>query len=242
MNNNLRKLKFEILKGRYLNNVITPLSEEEKWSGHYDAVAKISLSRNIFKYLEIGCQVGQLVALSAIFNPDAYIFAVDLPGGPYGGMWDSERYLITNLERFASKRYKYFLGNSFSSAARTFIKNNAKYDLAVIDGDHSYMGCKQDFENVLPFMQKNGIIIFDDLINSGPRHELNILFDNILKLNPHLESEKVLEGGGYGILYLNNKKPFLYLKDKYPWIDEPQQDILCHSSDKNNKKLFVWMG
>src|SRR5690606_31559253 len=40
--------------------------------------------------------------------------------------------------------------------------HQVQYDLLIIDGDHSYEGVKQDFENYLTCVKSGGYIIFDD--------------------------------------------------------------------------------
>ena len=37
-----------------------------------------------------------------------------------------------------------------------------KYDLLIIDGDHSYAGAKADFANYVDFVRRGGFVIFDD--------------------------------------------------------------------------------
>ena len=37
-----------------------------------------------------------------------------------------------------------------------------KYDVLIIDGEHSYAGVKADFENYRHFVRRGGFIIFDD--------------------------------------------------------------------------------
>jgi predicted O-methyltransferase YrrM len=41
------------------------------------------------------------------------------------------------------------------------------YDLAFIDGDHSYEGVKNDFENLMPNLTHNAIILFHDAVSGA---------------------------------------------------------------------------
>jgi predicted O-methyltransferase YrrM len=41
------------------------------------------------------------------------------------------------------------------------------YDLAFIDGDHSYDGVKTDFENLMPHLTHGAVILFHDAVNGA---------------------------------------------------------------------------
>lgn len=47
----------------------------------------------------------------------------------------------------------------------SWLKENAsrKFDVIFIDGDHSYQGVKNDYENSLPLLNENGYVIFHDI-------------------------------------------------------------------------------
>jgi predicted O-methyltransferase YrrM len=57
-----------------------------------------------------------------------------------------------------------FIGDSHSSEAKQYLLENldGKIDVAFIDGDHSYLGVREDLELVLPFCKAGTIIIFHD--------------------------------------------------------------------------------
>ena len=63
---------------------------------------------------------------------------------------------------------KFFISGS-SHDNRTYnrltkLLNNSKIDLLFIDGDHSYVGVKKDFEIYKSFVSDNGIIAFHDIV------------------------------------------------------------------------------
>lgn len=62
--------------------------------------------------------------------------------------------------------FRQFLGDSHSTAARDYLRQNVegKLDVAFIDGDHSYEGVWQDIELTLPFCRPGTIIILHDTV------------------------------------------------------------------------------
>jgi len=58
--------------------------------------------------------------------------------------------------------------------------NDDKIDFLFIDGDHSYEGAKQDYEMYAPLVNKNGIIVFHDIVpHSNPTCQVNKFWDEI---------------------------------------------------------------
>lgn len=45
---------------------------------------------------------------------------------------------------------------------------NEKIDVLFIDGDHSYQGVKDDWNNFSPFVKKGGVVVFHDCDEVGP--------------------------------------------------------------------------
>lgn len=41
-----------------------------------------------------------------------------------------------------------------------------EFDMLFIDGDHSYLGCKQDFDEFYPYVKSGGLIVFHDILNN----------------------------------------------------------------------------
>ena len=52
--------------------------------------------------------------------------------------------------------------NLIEADSHTFDFTFSAYGLIFIDGDHSYAGVKADIENILPFLEKGGTVIFHD--------------------------------------------------------------------------------
>lgn len=49
------------------------------------------------------------------------------------------------------------------------------FDVAFIDGDHTYRGVKRDFELWSPLVKPGGIVAFHDTIQNGDRHEPGVV-------------------------------------------------------------------
>jgi|688.fasta_scaffold55788_5 predicted O-methyltransferase YrrM len=58
------------------------------------------------------------------------------------------------------------LVEGYSSSVLPSLDLEKKFDLIVIDGGHSYSTVKNDFENSLNLIDRNGTIIFDDYTNN----------------------------------------------------------------------------
>lgn len=70
-------------------------------------------------------------------------------------------------EHFAQvPNFTQYLGDSHSAEAREFLKMTArdKFDVAFIDGDHSYEGVWQDIELTLPFCRTGTLIVLHDTL------------------------------------------------------------------------------
>ena len=74
-----------------------------------------------------------------------------------------ERTLRRNLQRAGMSEENFTLIKTLSTEPEALeAAAKRKYDLLVIDGDHSYAGVKTDFENYAHLVKLGGYIIFDD--------------------------------------------------------------------------------
>jgi predicted O-methyltransferase YrrM len=67
------------------------------------------------------------------------------------------------------KNYQYIGGDSHDPSMTEFFKKQ-DWDFVFIDGDHSYEGVKADFYNILPFLKKNTMVAFHDIVISDFHH------------------------------------------------------------------------
>lgn len=77
--------------------------------------------------------------------------------------YDRQVYNGTSFEKYITE----LQGDSHNIEFINKVKDHAKtVDILFIDGDHSYEGVKQDFENFYSTVKLNGYIIFHDIIDS----------------------------------------------------------------------------
>lgn len=103
------------------------------------------------KYImEIGTAGGgTLFLFSRISDPSSTIISIDLPSGPFGGGYHKWR--IPLYQPFVRAGQKIHLIRADSHDLRTLetvkeILGEQRLDFLFIDGDHTYVGVKRDFE------------------------------------------------------------------------------------------------
>lgn len=118
--------------------------------------------------LEIGTlRGGTLWAWCQVAAADATLISVDLPDGPWGGGYteaDAETF-----KTFAKPGQTLHLLRADSHDPATLeqvqdILAGKTVDFAFIDGDHSYEGCKADFQDYGPFVRAGGLVAFHDIL------------------------------------------------------------------------------
>lgn len=113
--------------------------------------------------LEIGTLNGAtLYAWCKCATPDAWLTSIDLPGGRWGGGYEDWR--IPQLESFRQMGQTLDLvrGNSHDRAVVYSV--GRPLDFLFIDGDHTYEGVKEDFEDYSHLVRKGGLIAFHDIL------------------------------------------------------------------------------
>jgi len=112
-------------------------------------------TQNIKSYIEIGCRWGGTFVLTneylKMFNSMDKSVAIDIIDSPV------LNYCMLNNET------QFIKINSQSNEFKNYMNNNY-FDLIFIDGDHSYDGVKNDYENT---KNSGKIFVFHDIINSA---------------------------------------------------------------------------
>lgn len=114
--------------------------------------------------LEIGTMKGgTLRAWCECATDDAVITSIDLPNGRWGGDQVSEED-AERLSTYAGEGQTLHLirGDSHDPAIRARVRT--PIDFLFIDGDHTYEGVKQDFEDYSPLVVEGGLIAFHDIL------------------------------------------------------------------------------
>lgn len=106
-----------------------------------------------------------------------------------------------SIERFDNVTY--ITGNSHE------VRNDisGKFDVIFIDGDHTYVGVKKDFELYLDLINKGGIICFHDIWDTEEHHRQGCYVDkfwNEIKENYIYDElgKEIKTWGGIGVLYV----------------------------------------
>ena len=127
---------------------------------------------------EIGTHKGgTLFIWCQLASPGAKIISIDLPGGAFGGGYATRS--LPFFQSFAKPQQQlmFIRGDSHSMAIQQEFKTNLQgkmLDFLLIDGDHSYMGVKSDFDHYAPFVRKGGIIAFHDIVKRPEYPEIEV--------------------------------------------------------------------
>lgn len=98
-------------------------------------------------YLEVGVQYGRSLDFVRR-NSKAQVFGIDIDNSKYEGVEGAT--FIHKPSNEAVKDWK------------------LPIDVLFIDGDHTYEGCADDFNNFAPFVKVGGIIFFHDCDDTSP--------------------------------------------------------------------------
>lgn len=117
--------------------------------------------------VEIGtAKGGTFYALCQMAKANATVISIDLPGGAYGGGYtEDETKKLKSFTRPKQKTHFLRLDSHLETTKDKLVKilNGRKIDLLFIDGDHSYEGCRMDWEMYSPLVHKGGIIALHDI-------------------------------------------------------------------------------
>jgi predicted O-methyltransferase YrrM len=127
--------------------------------------------------VEIGtANGGTLFLWTRLAAPGATIISIDLPGGKWGdgyARWRSWLY-----RRFALPGQTIHLVRADSHDPATVEQVRGLIDQPVdflfIDGDHSYAGVKQDFEQFAPLVQSGGLIALHDIARHRAEYDCHV--------------------------------------------------------------------
>ena len=116
-----------------------------------------------FKYLEIGTFEGRSALFVRKFKNCKKIICVD----PYINYRNNpHNFTMTDVCKSVSAIFAKLQDNKIKLLKKKsnffFSKNKLMFDVIYIDGDHGYKQVKKDFNNSMKFLEKDGILIFDD--------------------------------------------------------------------------------
>lgn len=139
-----------------------------QFRGEMEQLADELSDRKPSTIVEIGtANGGTLFMASRVAADDALLVSIDLPEGPYGGGYPESK--IPVYKSFARAGQRIELIRDDSHDPRTYeqlisLLGTRRIDYLFIDGDHTYEGAKQDFENYSKLVAPGGLIVFHDIV------------------------------------------------------------------------------
>lgn len=134
---------------------------------HYSLIRLIQPQR----VLCIGSRKGFIPAILALACKDNRYGKVDFVDAGYGDEDNKAWSGVGFWKKNDSKKHFQFLGlnkwlKSYIMTTEEFAKKcpNRKYEYIYVDGDHSYEGVKLDYELFWPRLNKNGFMVFHDIV------------------------------------------------------------------------------
>lgn len=124
-------------------------------------------------YLEIGVQEGN--SLKAVLKADnekriSILHLCDLWGTSYGGTGRGTHDHIHGVLRSVNFQGEVTFHDGDSHKLISDLKQ--KFDMILVDGDHSDIGCTLDLINVWPLLNPGGIVLVDDIIHPAHKYLL----------------------------------------------------------------------
>lgn len=148
-------------------------------------------------YLEIGVRGGRSCFVVVSACQSVNVFGFDLwienyAGRPNPGP-EFVRNQISSLGHTGELRLT--TGNSQKTVPHFLRKNNIKFDLINVDGDHSPSGAFRDLKNVVDNLKEGGVIVFDDIAHLLLHHDLLNVWNNFIRRHSELTSFTYTELG-----------------------------------------------
>lgn len=157
------------------------------------------------RVMEIGSyRGGTLFCSCRLAAPDALVISLDLPGGQYGAGYPAWKRRLYSAFAQPGQTLHLIRGDSHQAASLEQVKRllgGDRLDFLFIDGDHRYVGVKQDFEMYAPLVRSGGWVAFHDVIPNprSPTIEVYRFWDEIKARYEHREFITQRERGEMGI-------------------------------------------
>ncbi len=136
------------IKEKELDSFYKGIIERGLVPEHSGWLAELLQKEQFPTILEIGRYKGWSLGLLKFFQPDSFVFSVDIFLFPE----------VQRVVRHFPDKVCLIHGNS-----DLLWKLPISFDLVLIDGDHSYEGCRKDWLNVKDKLNAGAVVLFDDL-------------------------------------------------------------------------------
>ena len=143
------------------------------------------------KILELGTCLGFSSSYMAYFAPNAQIWSIE--GSPNVAQIAKE-----NHQHFDLKNIEVFIGR-FDKVLPSLLEKIKLLDFAFIDGHHNKEATITYFKQILPFMKRGGVMLFDDIAWSRGMQEA---WKEILESHCYTKAQEFGEVWKMGALWL----------------------------------------
>lgn len=135
-------------------------------------------------FLEVGVRRGWSTAAVALASPDCQIYAFDEWHENYGGAPNpGPMFVQSELGKLGYDKPIIFIsGDSHKTLPKFFKENDEKFDMILIDGDHTVEGATQDLMDTMPHINVGGVMVFDDIVDCAGLQEV---WDGLIKSFPN---------------------------------------------------------
>lgn len=180
----------------------------EHWA-YLDAINVLFAASRLLKparYLEIGVRRGRSACAVARGNPDMEFWGFDMWMAGYAGMDNpGPDFVAAELKKHGHRGgVRFFNGDSHVTLKRAFADHpDLRFDLVLVDGDHSDAGALEDLRDALPRVAPGGVLVFDDIAH--PSHPgLRDIWRQAMREFPHFAPYEYDEIG-YGVAFAVHK-------------------------------------
>lgn len=169
---------------------INEIIDNKTFHHHYHILYDIANSYPNTKqliYLEIGCYAGGSSGLM-LQRKNTNVISIDV-GYPI-----PKEIACSNINKLNihGNSFEYIHGSSKDNDVISYVTTKyPKIDILFIDGDHSFHGVQNDFQNYSPLINSGGYLIFDDYLDSTHSPDVRKFVDSIA---PKISDEYLIIG------------------------------------------------
>jgi hypothetical protein len=173
-------------------------TDHGKKNALWDVLHSIATQRKIVAYLEVGvCYGHSLRTVLDVQFPDRLTLC-DSWGGESGGEQFGGPTHIEALLQTLEYHYPVTFLNGNSHELLKTVKQ--RFDLILVDGDHTEEGARQDLQDCWPLLMPGGLLVFDDLSHPSHPELLSVFHDFMTSVQATLIHEDVDTPMGVGVL------------------------------------------
>ena len=166
----------------------------EDWLHHYYNYIKEFKVQSVF---EIGVRAGYSAFAMLSANPRMFYRGVDINQGVHGGFGGSVYFAIGLLKcNFPKAHIGIRIHDSQQMQFLDTFPKTGKFDLAHIDGNHTYEGARHDMKLCLPYCR---LMVVDDYDFDAEVHEA---VDDFLREHPELQGEHRKNFRGHMLIHV----------------------------------------